>query len=719
MLSSTDLVKILRETSLLLNHSIETDLLQSLERENRIYTDDEFSEFQRDLLEACSKIKLLLLQYSTSQTGFSQFLSEENVLLGFKRIDQKVIPVLIEGKRNKINYHYVGENIIEKQDIESVWLQNERGEIKVFVIFPYKNIVSEENISEGVKPGPMKRFLRLLSTEKKEIMYIFFYGIIIGLISLVLPLGIQTTIEFISGGVFFSSVYLLIGLVILGVLMSGVFQIVQITLVEHLQRRIFTKAAFEFAFRIPRLKMESISRNYAPELVNRFFDIVTIQKGLPKFLIDLSSSAIQIFFGLLLLSLYHPFFVFFSLVLIVVLVLIFSFTGPRGLESSLLESKYKYKVAYWFEELARTLNSFKLAGNSSLPFKRTDYNVNNYLKHRKTHFNVLLTQFSFIIFFKAMVTGTVLIVGTSLVVSREINLGQFVASEIIIILILNAVEKVIMYMDVVFDLLTAVDKIGYITDLPLDRMGGADLPALGDKRGYAVHVRDLKFRYSDGKRNVLDDINLAIKPGERVCISGYEGSGKSTLANILAGLESGYEGAVTINDFSLRDLDLTHMRNKIAKNISPDDIFDGTLLENITLGKEDKTYADAIQALAKAGLQDRVNSMPEGLNTHVISGGKGFSSTTIHRLILARCMAKNPELVILNDFFTGLTKSDKLDLINRIVDRENKWTVVAVSNDPLIMSACDHVVILKDGRIDAEGRFEELMGNNEVSNLFE
>ena len=156
-----------------------------------------------------------------------------------------------------------------------------------------------------------------------------------GLISLTLPLGIQATVSLVSGGVVFSSIYLLIALVIIGVLATGGLQVMQITLVEYLQRRVFTKAAFEFAFRVPRIKAEALLNYYPPELMNRFFDVLTIQKGLPKLLIDLSSGIIQILFGLILLSFYHPFFVFFSLILIGMLSLIFYTTGPKGLQSSI------------------------------------------------------------------------------------------------------------------------------------------------------------------------------------------------------------------------------------------------------------------------------------------------------------------------------------------------------------------------------------------------
>jgi ABC-type bacteriocin/lantibiotic exporter with double-glycine peptidase domain len=568
--------------------------------------------------------------------------------------------------------------------------------------------------NEGEHPGPVRRLFQLLKTEKQEIFYILFYAIVVGLISLIVPLGIQTTVELISGGVIFSSVYLMIGLVIVGVIVSGVLQMIQISLVEFLQRRIFTKAAFEFAYRIPRIRLEALQKNYAPELINRFFDVMTIQKGLPKLLIDLSSASIQILFGLLLISLYHPFFVFFGLILLSTLGLIFYLTGPRGLNSSIQESKYKYKVAQWLEELARAIQSFKLAGSTELPLRKTDYNVNSYLKNRKIHFNVLLTQYSFIVLFKACIIGGLLILGTILVVDRQITLGQLVASEIVIILILGAVEKIIMYMDVVYDLLTAVDKVAHVTDLPIERTGGYDFPKVKDE-GFSVRFKDLKYKYKGSNQYALNGINLEISAGEKICLTGSGGAGKTTLVNVLAGLYSDYEGVATINHFSLRDLDLTHLRDYVAKNISQEDLFDGTLIENLTVGKISETVQDAIEAMRTVGILDTVNAMPDGLNTQILSGGIGLSSSFCNKLILARCLAEKPRLLILNDLFHSITKKEKMELLG--VLHQAKRTIIYVSNDPLVMSACDRVVILADGKIKSADTMDNLMKNNLVNDL--
>lgn len=726
-MNNDQIVRILREGALTLNHDVNALDLRYVEVNNRTYSDDEFPEFKRDLLEAGSKVKMIFLEYHLELQELKEFIKKEDAqLLLFNKTEKGLIPVLVNKNKRDVHVLRFGETsnsqeTLSPEQLENSWLKNEKDEIVFFVVFVYRSLVSEYGYDEdqrGQKLSPVKRLIRLLGTERKEILYIFFYAIIVGIIGLVLPLGIQTTVELISGGVFFSSVYVLIAVIILGVLITGGLQIMQISLVEYLQRRVFTKASLEFAFRIPRIKIESIMGNYAPELVNRFFDIITIQKGLPKLLIDLSSGIIQILFGLLLLSLYHPFFIFFSLILITALGLIFYFTGPSGLTSSINESKHKYKVVQWLEELARALNSFKLAGNTDLPIKRTDYNVNNYLKYRKAHFGILITQFSFIILFKAAVTGGLLIMGTILVVNREITLGQFVASEVIIILILNAVEKIIMYMDVVYDLLTAVDKVAQVTDLPLERVGGIDLPRRL-QQGYAVEIKNLRYKYPGASEYVLKGIDLKIQSGQHICIAGAGGGGKTTLTNIVAGLHLGYEGGVTINNYSLRDLDLTHLRDKIAKNISPEDIFDGTILENITIGKPLETVEDAVHAMQQVGLSDELNALPEGMNTHLISGGKGLSSSMLHKLILARCIAKNPELIILNDFFAGLKKTAKLELVQCLVNPSCKWTLIAVSNDPLIMAACDRVIVLNDGLIEADDSFDALAKQGVIAKYME
>jgi len=718
MLSNDQIYRTLREISLATRHDFNLEDIHHVETNRRLYDESQLNEFERDLTEAGNKIRVLFMEYHLTDAAFKEFMKgEASPVFSFIQSEGKIKPVLLIPQKKVYQQIVIDEQENNRTtiSIDAVNLMHdENGQIHFFAIFNYQSPLSSS--IDGRPISPVRRLINLLGTERKEIIYILFYAIVIGFVSLILPLGIQTTVELVSGGVVFSSVYLMIGLVIVGVFLTGALQIVQISLVEFLQRRVFSKAAFEFAYRLPRLRMEAILKNYAPELVNRFFDVMTIQKGLPKLLIDLSSSVVQILFGLLLISLYHPFFVFFGLVLLASLVAIFYSTGPRGLNSSILESKYKYKVAQWLEELARALPSFKIAGNTDLPIRKTDYNVNNYLKYRKTHFSTLVTQFSFIVLFKALITGGLLIMGTLLVIDRKITLGQFVAAEIVIILILNAVEKIIMYMDVVYDLLTAVDKVSHVTDIPIEKTGGMDF-ARTDARGFGIRTKDLSYRYAENNKYALQNLDIQISPGQIVCISGSGDAGKTTLTNILTGFYTDFEGIATINQHSLRDLDLTHLRDQVAKNISAEDLFDGTLLENLTVGKTNTTVEYVINAIDQVGLSDEINRLPMGLETHVVSGGKGFSHTMVQKLILARCLAKRPKLIVLNDFFTALTKSDKMKLLSCLIREDRTWTLLVISNDPLIMSACENIIVLEGGKIKNEGTFDALLKKGELQDF--
>lgn len=317
-------------------------------------------------------------------------------------------------------------------------------------------------------PSPLQRLMRLLGTERKDIVYILLFAIITGLISLTLPLGIQAVFNLVSSGMLFSSVYVMIGLVIVGVLVGGMLTIVQFTLVEIIQQRIFAKAAFEFTYRLPRIEPEALDGYYPPELMNRFFDVVTLQKGMPKILIDLPAAAVQILFGIVLLSFYHPVFLGFGLVTLLIIFGVIRLFGPEGTRTSIKESSDKYKVVDWLEQYSLNISKNQSTPVVENPIGQIDRRLASYISHRNDHFSVLKRFYYSSVGFRALITGGLLLLGTSLVVSRQMSLGQFVASELVIVLVTGAVDKLTSSIDTVFDMLAGVEKIGTITDLPIE-----------------------------------------------------------------------------------------------------------------------------------------------------------------------------------------------------------------------------------------------------------
>jgi ABC-type bacteriocin/lantibiotic exporter with double-glycine peptidase domain len=559
--------------------------------------------------------------------------------------------------------------------------------------------IESMHIQSEKKLTPLKRFFRMLSLDKKEIFVIYAYAIFNGLINLSLPLGVQAIIGFVISAEFSSSWGILIFIVVLGVAASGTIQILQLSLTELLQRRIFTRASFEFAFRIPRFKMEAISGFYPPELMNRFFDTLNIQKGLPKILIDVSTSVLQILFGLILLSFYHSFFVFFGFFLIGLISLIFLITGPKGLKTSIMESKYKYQVAHWLEELARVMGTFKLAGETQLPIDKMNHYVSNYLKYRKQHFNILILQFSNIVAFKTIVTGGLLILGSILVINQEINLGQFVASEIIILLVLNSSEKLILSMETIYDVLTGLEKLGQVTDIETEREEGIDLNEITKGKGISLELTGLTYKYAGNNKPTIEGVDLNVGVGEKVCITGVNQSGKSTLLSLISGLYNDYEGSIHFNGIPLGDINIMSFRSVIGDNLGLQDIFFGTLEENITVGKEGIDIEDILWGIEQVGLGDFFKQLPKGLNTMIQPEGQGLSTSIKQKIILARTLSEKPKLIVMDHTLHGLDYEDRKHISAILTDPEADWTLLAVTNDPLMLSNCDKIVTMEYGKV--------------------
>ncbi|MFM9948935.1 MAG: peptidase domain-containing ABC transporter [Saprospiraceae bacterium] len=565
---------------------------------------------------------------------------------------------------------------------------------------------------------PLQRLAGLLRPDRRDIYYIYLYAVFAGLISLSLPLGLQAIIGLIAGGAISASIILLVVAVTAASALSGILVIMQLSVTETIQQRIFARSAFEFGFRIPRLQLDNLSAYYPPELVNRFFDTLTLQKSIPKLLIDTSAAALSVVFGLVLISFYHPFFAFFGLALLLVIVLIFRITGPMGLKTSLKESTYKYEVAHWLEEMARSMSTFKLAGETPLPLQKTDELVGNYLDNRKKHFRILINQYRVILIFKVVVTAGLLLLGSILVIDNQINIGQFVASEIVVISIINSIEKLMLTMDTVYDTLTALEKLGSVTDLPLEPEGGLSFEEIDTGKGIQLQVKDLYFKYEDARRPTLDQLSFDLAAGEKVALAGYNGSGKTTLIHLIAGLFSNFSGSISYNGFPIQNLDSASLRRYIGDHCSQENIFRGSLMDNISLGHPEVTLDDVVWAADCAGLSEFVQRLPKGYQTVLLPEGKNIPQHVRSKILLARSIASRPRLLVLENMTWVMEQSDRDRIAAFLTSREHRWTLLASTDDPVFAAHCDRVIIMDAGKIVAEGSFETIRESPHFAKVF-
>lgn len=551
-------------------------------------------------------------------------------------------------------------------------------------------------------PGPFQRLWQLLKRERRDIGLVYLYATLNGLLYLSLPLGVQAITGLVSGGLILQPVVILILFVIAGSLGSGLLQLLQLGVVEVLQQRVFARMAFEFAFRLPRVRLESVRDEYLPEVMNRFFESVIIQKSLAKLLTETSTAALQVLFGLVLLTFYHPYFAAFSLFLLLVLGVIFRYSGPHGLGTSLAESTEKYSTVRWLQEIGRSVTAFKFAGSSAFAIDRMDRHVTSYLHYRRAHFRVLMQQALSVVIFRSAVIGSLLILGSLLVINRQITLGQFVASEIVIVLVLAGIEKLILSLSTLYDILTSVEKAGQVADLPIEREGGTRLPT-GLVTGMAVRADALGYRYPGAPVSALSGVTLDVPAGQRVVITGFDGAGQTTLLRVLAGLYHDFSGGLAYDGLPARSLDLPALRSAIGQLLSATDLFDGTVAENIRVGRATLTDADLAAAIASVGASQWLASLPNGLESPIQSGGRGLASHLVARLLLAQAIAGTPRLLVMDDFFQNLEAQTRDSFVELLMDPDRPWTVLAVSHDPAFLAAADRVVVMREGTIVADG----------------
>lgn len=542
-----------------------------------------------------------------------------------------------------------------------------------------------------------KRLLNLLKLDKKDISQIFFYAIFSGLVSLSLPLGIQAIINFIQSGQVSISWVVLVFVVIVGVVLVGILSLMQLRITENLQQKLFVRSSFEFSYRLPKIEFEELYNKYAPELANRFFDTLTIQKGVSKILIDFSSALLQITFGIILLSLYHPFFIFFGMFLFILLYVIFKFSYNTGLSTSLKESNYKYKVVSWLQEIARNNFSFRKNINFDYALTKNDLLVSEYLNYREKHFGIIKRQYIQLIAFKIIITAGLLLIGGYLVLNQQMNIGQFVAAEIIILLVINSVEKIIIGLETLYDVLTAVEKISQITDLKIENT--TDVPNEICYSNITLEVEKLCYKFQDSNNFVLNTINFKLEPSEKIIIKGNNGSGKTTLIRILSGLLQPTSGTFFINDDTYRKINLDQYRSQISVIISGETPFEGTILENITFNNPNISQEDLKWAIDSVQLGEYIKSLPKGLDTKIYPEGKQLSSSNAQKILLARSIITKPKILFLEEPFDKMDDITANELIDFITDSNQKWALVITSKNPYWEKKCTRIIIMQEGEI--------------------
>lgn len=544
------------------------------------------------------------------------------------------------------------------------------------------------------KRHPVRKVLALFAGRKKQISAIYFFAFFSGIIQLSLPLGIQSIISFVLSNTFSTSLVVLITLVILAVLVNGIVQVNQMKLIEKFQQELFVRYSLSYAEHLPNVNL-GVLKDYLPHKVNYFLDIVILQKGVGKLLLDIPLATIQLVFGIMVLFFYHPVFIVFGLFLLTILILMIRFSGDRGLETSVKESDYKYKVAAWLGEITRNLPAFKFSPHSQFGIQKTDNLSGEYLNARNQHFNILVMQYWWLIGLKVLITAVMFIAGTYLLIKQQLSIGQFIAAEILILTVIGAVEKIIINLETIYDTLTAVNKLEKILELETETSGKIQYAAQGN--GIEIIVEGLEHDNSNEK--IFSNLTIHIPAGKRIAITGAAGAGKTNLLRLFAGKINKYKGKLLINGLPFNNYDLASVRKKTGLILNNKEVFEGTIRENLLEDKGCIPINEVIGLAKKLGISQLFENSEDGLEKMLMSGGKNISFSDGIRIILLRNLIKQPELLLMDDIAQVIDYDNNKTLYNHILKEMHNTTVVMVTENEKLFHYFDEIYNLKDGAL--------------------
>jgi ABC-type bacteriocin/lantibiotic exporter with double-glycine peptidase domain len=565
-------------------------------------------------------------------------------------------------------------------------LQSERGEeLLQGVVFEGHAGDVLHAAADDHHASPWDRLRFLMRPERSDIGVILVFAAVNGLLALATPIAVESLVNTVALGQLFQPLIVLTVFVFFFLAFGAGLKALQTMVVETIQKRLFARVAGDLAYRLPRVTARATRDTHLPELVNRFFDVITVQKVASGLLLDGVSLVIGTLVGMMVLGFYHPWLLGIDLVLLVLMVAIIVFLGRGAIETSIKESKRKYAMAAWLEDVAAAPLTFHYEGAADFALDRTDRLTFDYLEARGKHFKILMRQVIAALLLQALGSSVLLGAGGWLVMQGQLTLGQLVAAELIVAVIVGSFVKLGKHIESFYDLLASVDKLGYLFDLPIQRQQG--LMNLAGEGPARVDARDLTFVAGDATP-VFEGVSLHVAAGDRLAVMGPSGSGKSLLVDLVAGWAEPQRGEVVIDDIDPHDVrpDVLHRRVTVVRQ---PEVFTGTIAENVHLGRPGVSLHDVRQALTRVGLLNSVQALPEGLDTSLNPGGTPFTELQLRRLTLARAIVGGPRLLIIDGLLDAFSDADAMSLGGEVTARRQPWTLILVTGRESLAAMCD------------------------------
>jgi putative ABC transport system ATP-binding protein len=534
----------------------------------------------------------------------------------------------------------------------------------------------------------------LLKLERRMIGIIASFAGAIGLFMLGVPIAVQELVSTYSFAVEPFMIFTL-ALMVAGTLVGvAAFRILQARAVETLQQRVYTRIALAFTLTLPRLKEET----FLPQHAHRFMEADLFTRALVAMVADLFNVAVVGTIGMAMLVFYHPSFLLYNLMLITGFIVLLAAFGHGGFLITLEMSRLNYELFGWMQNIAHNLPHLRAAGNSPYLLQKTDALTRTYVRTRQARSDTLTgRQYKAAALWQVVGHSGLIAMAGMLVSTGQLTVGQFAASEVIVGNLLLNMDTLARRMVALFFAFVSFREMAGVLSLPQDEhTAKSDIPiAEYGSGGMKVTGRNLTFAHS-GDAPLFQDFCIEVTSGEKVAVLCQTNMAKTAMAKVLAGLYPPTSGTIRYNDMNLNEISMESINacRGLVLDSHPT-LLDGTLEDNITLGRPSITYQDIQWALRFAELDEEVDAMPSGLTTMVTGTGKDFTLSQIPRILLSRAIVTRPHVLIFDGTLHSMLPVTREIILRRLCSKEEPWSVIFVSNDPSFMTYVDRRIILE------------------------
>lgn len=530
--------------------------------------------------------------------------------------------------------------------------------------------------------SPVSRFLGILRLDQRDIWTVVLFALVNGILGLASPLAVEALVNVVSWGTYLQPL-LVLGVILLVCLgLAGVLNILQNFVVEIIQRRQFVRFVSDLAHRFPRADQSELQGLYPREYANRIFDVMTIQKSLASLLLEGISIILATVLGMTLLAFYHPFLLGFDIVLLISMIGITWLLGRGGIDTAIDESITKYRVAHWLQDVLSSPAAFKINGGESLAIEQTNRLTTQYVLARQKQFRVVIRQFAFAAGLQAIASTAILGLGGWLVIRQQLTLGQLVASELVVTVVVGAFSKAGKLFEKFYDLMAAIDKVGHLLDIPVDPR-----QAIGEFEDKPAEVHWSNLNLANTQISATH-----IATGRRVAVTGMNALARTVLLKSISGLSLPEHGSIEVNGIEAKQVALAG--RSIVAVAGPLELIHASLATNISLARTSVGLSHIREAIEKAGLTKTVAELHHGLDTVLQSDGQPLSIAAQAQVMIARAIVGKPKLLVIDGLLDLLPDDIRQQVWKNLSDPSNTWTLILGTNDSQLAATCDDLIEL-------------------------